>query len=71
MKLFHLSDLHLGKVVHGYAMLEEQEHALNLVLTLADREQPQGLLIAGDVFDRSVAPAQALRLLDDFLVALS
>jgi len=71
VKLFHLSDLHLGKLVHGFSMLEEQAHVLDLILELADREQPEGLLIAGDVFDRSVAPAQALRLLDDFLVALS
>lgn len=71
MKFFHLSDLHLGKMVHGYSMLEEQAHILSVILGLADQERPDCLLIAGDVFDRSVAPAQALKLLDDFLVALS
>ena len=71
MKFFHLSDLHLGKSVHEFSMVEEQEYILKSILAIADREQPRCVLIAGDVFDRSVAPSEALRLFDDFLVGLA
>lgn len=71
MKFFHLSDLHLGKVVNEFSMLPEQERVLGQVLEHARAERPDAVLVAGDVFDRSVAPAEALRVLDDFLVGLS
>ena len=71
MKFFHLSDLHLGKLVHEFSMLEEQEYILAQILAHAHAERPDAALIAGDVFDRSVAPAEALRVLDDFLVGLA
>jgi len=71
MKLFHLSDLHLGKSVHGFSMLEDQEYILKVILSIADDEAPQAVLISGDVFDRNVAPTGALRLLDDFLDGLA
>ena len=71
MKLFHLSDLHLGKSVHEFSMLREQEYLLDVILALAAQERPHGVLLAGDVFDRGVAPADALRLFDDFLFGLS
>ena len=67
MKLLHLSDLHLGKSVHEFSMLEDQEYILKVILNIADEEQPQAILISGDVFDRTVAPTEALRLFDDFL----
>lgn len=67
MKFLHVSDLHLGKTVHEFSMLEDQEHILKVILGIADEEKPQAILIAGDVFDRTVAPTEALRLLDDFL----
>ncbi len=70
MKFFHLSDLHLGKTVHEFSLLEDQEYILKSILALADEEKPQAVLIAGDVFDRTVAPTAALRLFDDFLDAL-
>ncbi|MDR0570666.1 MAG: exonuclease SbcCD subunit D [Clostridiales Family XIII bacterium] len=71
MKLFHLSDLHLGKSLHEFSLLEDQEHILKVVLGIADAEQPRAVLIAGDVFDRTVAPTEALRLFDDFLDGLA
>jgi exonuclease SbcD len=71
LKFFHLSDLHLGKLVHEFSMLEEQEYILAQILDCARAERPDAVLIAGDVFDRSVAPADALRVLDDFLVGLA
>lgn len=70
MKFFHLSDLHLGKTVHEFSMLEDQEYILKIILGIADEEQPEAVLIAGDVFDRTVAPTEALRLFDDFLDGL-
>lgn len=71
MKLIHLSDLHLGKRVNGFSMLEDQRHILREILTIIDREAPDGVLIAGDVYDKSVPPAEAVAVLDEFLVDLS
>ncbi|MDR1726393.1 MAG: exonuclease SbcCD subunit D [Acidobacteriota bacterium] len=70
MIFLHLSDLHLGKSVHEFPMLEDQEHILKAILGVADAERPQAVLVAGDVFDRTVAPTEALRLFDDFLDGL-
>jgi exonuclease SbcD len=70
MKIFHLSDLHLGKSVHEFSLIEDQEYILKAMLGIADGEKPQAVLISGDVFDRSVAPTEALRLFDDFLAGL-
>lgn len=71
MKLFHLSDLHLGKRVNEFSMLEDQQYILAQILRLLDAEHPDGVLIAGDVYDKSVPSAEAVTLLDDFLVQLS
>lgn len=71
MKLFHLSDLHLGKRVNGFSMLEDQEYILTKIVEIADEEKPDGVIIAGDVYDKSVPPAEAVKLFDDFLVKLS
>ena len=71
MKFIHLSDLHLGKRVYEYSMLEDQEYILKMILKIVDAEKPDGILIAGDVFDKSVPPAEAVSLFDDFLVQLA
>lgn len=71
MKLIHLSDLHLGKRVNEFSMLEDQQYILTEILQIIDREQPGGVLIAGDIYDKSVPSAEAVALLDDFLVRLS
>lgn len=71
MKLIHLSDLHLGKRVNEWPMLEDQAYILDQILTVLDREQPQGVLIAGDIYDRPVPPAEAVCLFDRFLVQLT
>jgi len=70
MKLLHLSDLHLGKSVREFSMLEDQEYILKVILNITDEEKPHAILISGDVFDRTVAPTEALRLFDDFLTGL-
>ena len=71
MKFIHLSDLHLGKRVNEFSMLEDQSCILAEILRIIDEERPDGLLIAGDVYDKSVPSAEAVALLDDFLVRLA
>ena len=71
MKLIHLSDLHLGKRVNDFSMLEDQQFILTQILALIKEEAPDGILIAGDVYDKSIPSAEAVSLLDEFLVALS
>ena len=71
MKFLHISDLHLGKRVNEYSMLEDQEYILMEILRITDEERPDGVLIAGDVYDKSVPPAEAVGLFDRFLVALA
>lgn len=70
MKFLHLADLHLGKHVNGFSMLEDQAHILRQILAILDNEQPDGVLIAGDVYDKSVPSVEAVGLLDDFLTEL-
>ena len=71
MKLIHLSDLHLGKRVNDFSMLEEQEAILAQILEIAEGEAPDAILIAGDVYDKSVPTAEAVHLFDGFLARLS
>ena len=71
MIVVHLSDLHLGKRVNGFSMLEDQRYILERILTVIDDEKPQAVVIAGDVYDKPVPPAEAVELFDDFLVKLS
>lgn len=71
MKLIHLSDLHLGKRVNGFSMLEDQNHILKEIITIIKEERPDGVLIAGDVYDKSVPAEEAMKLWDSFLVSLS
>jgi len=71
MKLFHLSDLHLGKRVNEFSMLEDQSYILNQILELVDRESPDGMIVAGDIYDKPVPPAEAVQMLDNFLTELS
>ena len=71
MKLMHLSDLHLGKIVNGFSMLEDQKYILEQILDMAEAEKPDGVLIAGDVYDKRVPSAEAVTLLDGFLSRLA
>ena len=71
MKFMHLSDLHIGKRVNEYSMLEDQEYILNQIINIIDEQKPNGVIIAGDVYDKSVPSAEAVALFDDFLVNLS
>ena len=71
MKLMHLSDLHLGKIVNGFSMLEDQKYILAQILDMARQEEPDGILIAGDVYDKRVPAAEAVGVLDGFLTELA
>ena len=71
MKLIHLSDLHLGKRVNDFPMLEDQAYILDRILEIIDAEQPEAVLIAGDVYDKTIPSSEAVALLDDFLVKLA
>ena len=71
MKFIHLSDLHIGKRVNEYSMLEDQEYILNQIINIIDEQKSDGVIIAGDVYDKSVPSAEAVALFDDFLVKLS
>lgn len=71
MKLLHLADLHLGKRVNGFSMLEDQAYILDQLLALVDSQQPDCVLLCGDVYDKPVPPAEAVQLFDGFLSSLS
>ena len=71
MRLAHLSDLHLGKSVNNYSMLEDQKYILKQIVDIIAEEHIDAVLIAGDVYDRPVPPADAVTLLNEFLNELS
>lgn len=70
MKWMHIGDLHIGKFVHEFSMLKDQEYILNQIIKIADREQVDGILIAGDIYDRSIPPAEAVSVFNWFLTEL-
>lgn len=71
MKMIHLSDLHLGKRLNGYSLIEDQQDILKKILEIIQEEKPDAVLIAGDIYDKSVPPAEAVTLFDAFLCSLS
>ena len=71
MRILHLSDLHLGKKVNGFSMIDDQEYILNEILKIIEKEKTEVVIIAGDVYDKPVPPREAVQLLDWFLVELS
>ena len=71
MRFVHLSDLHLGKRVNEFSMIEDQEYILKEILTIIKNEKPDGVIIAGDVYDKSIPSEDAMRLWDGFLLSLA
>ena len=69
MKIMHLSDLHLGKKLNGFSMVEEQKYIHNQILQIAQREKVEAVIIAGDIFDKANPSASAVQLFDDFLTS--
>lgn len=71
MKIIHLSDLHLGKRLNEFSLIDDQKYILIQIRKIIDEERPDVVVIAGDVYDKSVPSAEAVELFDDFLVSLS
>ena len=71
MKLIHLSDLHLGKRLLEFSLLEDQRFILEKILDIIDQERPDAVILAGDIYDKSVPSAEAVSLFDDFLFRLA
>ncbi len=70
MKIIHTSDWHIGKIVNEFSMIEDQKYILNKLIELIDIEKPKVLIIAGDIYDRSIAPVEAVELLNETLSTL-
>ena len=71
MKIMHLSDLHLGKRVNEFSMLEDQIYILNEIINIIDEQKPKVIILAGDIYDKPIPPAEAVEIFDDFLYKLS
>lgn len=71
MKFLHLSDLHIGKTVNRFSMLEEQKNVFDQITGYIRSEQPAAVIIAGDVYDRAIPGVEAVGLFDDFLTSLA
>jgi len=71
MKIIHLSDLHLGKIVLEQSMIEDQKYILNEIINIITKEDVQVVLISGDIYDRSIPTVEAVNLLDEFLTKLT
>ncbi len=71
MKLIHLSDLHLGKTLNEFSLIEDQRYILNQITELIEEKQIDSVLIAGDIYDRSVPSEEAVKLFDVFLTKLA
>ena len=70
MKIIHTGDLHIGKSMNDFSQLPDQRYILDQLLEAAREEKADAFLIAGDVYDRAVPPAEAVKLLDEFLTQL-
>ena len=71
MKIIHLADLHIGKRVNEFSMIDDQKHILNQILEIIDKEKPDAVIIAGDVYDKQVPSIEAVELLDSFISDIS
>ena len=67
MRLLHTSDWHIGRQLHGVSLIADQEHVLNQIVEIAERESVDAVIIAGDIYDRAVPPAEAVKLLSSTL----
>lgn len=70
MKLFHTADWHLGKLVQGFYMTKDQQHVIGQLIDAIDEEQPDVVIIAGDLYDRALPPVEAVNLLDELLAEI-
>lgn len=71
MRLLHTADLHIGKIVNDFSMLQDQKYILNQIREIALEEKTDAVLLAGDIYDRAIPPGEAVTLLDDFLTSMA
>ena len=71
MKFIHLSDLHIGKRVNEFSMIEDQKYILRQVIELVQKEKPDSVFIAGDIYDKPIPSAEAVQVFDAFLSGLA
>lgn len=71
MKFLHISDLHIGKYVNGYRMLDDQRYMLERIVEIIKEKNPDALLIAGDIYDKSLPSAEAVELFDSFMTEIA
>ena len=71
MKLLHISDIHLGKRVNEFSLMEDQKFILQKVIEIVKEERAEGVMIAGDIYDKSVPSAEAVQVFDRFLTQLA
>lgn len=71
MRFIHLADLHIGRRVNEFSLLDDQKHILQQILEICVEIQPDGLVIAGDVYDKTIPAAEAVELLDEFLTEVA
>ncbi len=71
MKIFHLSDLHIGKIVNGYEMWDDQRYAFDQIIEYIKSEKPDVVLIAGDIYDKAMPSAKAVSFFDEFLTEIA
>ncbi len=69
--MIHLSDLHLGKRVNEFSMMEDQKYILAQIMSVIQSEKANGVILAGDIYDKAIPPTEAVQVFDDFLTALS
>ena len=71
MRLMHLSDLHIGKRVNEFSMSEDQKYILAQILAIVDKEAVDGVILAGDIYDKPIPSAEAVQIFDGFLTKLA
>lgn len=71
MKIIHLADLHLGKKVNKFSMIEDQKYILQKILEIVEQKNPDVIIIAGDVYDKSIPSVEAVELLDEFMTEIA
>ena len=71
MKFLHISDLHIGKRVNEFSMIEDQKYILKQILSIAESEHADAVIIAGDIYDKPIPSAEAVQVFDHFLTALA
>lgn len=70
MKILHLADLHIGKIIYDQSLLEDQKYMLEEIVKIVEKEKVDAVLLSGDIYDRSIPPSDAVEVLNEFLNSL-